>query len=69
MKMDGPVLEEKSSFKMWLSFSSELDWAFYIIFIAKTFHENCSPDLLHEVSFSCGCAVSQHSVSLVTDPL
>ena len=37
MKMDGSVLEEKSSFKMLgLTFSSELDWGFYIISIAKT---------------------------------
>ena len=37
MKIDGSVLEEKSSFKMpVLSFSSKLDWSSYIIFIAKT---------------------------------
>ena len=37
MKMDGPVLEEKSSFKMLgLTFSSKLDWDSYIISIAKT---------------------------------
>ena len=36
MKMGGSVLEEKLSFKMlWLTFSSKLDWAFYIISIAK----------------------------------
>ena len=35
--MDGSVLEEKSSCKMLgLSFSSKLDWGFYIISIAKT---------------------------------
>ena len=35
--MDGPVLEEKSSFKMLgLTFSSKLDWGSYIISIAKT---------------------------------
>ena len=35
--MDGSVLEEKSSFKMLgLTFSSKLDWSFYIISIAKT---------------------------------
>ena len=35
--MDGSVLEEKSSFKMLgLTFSSKLDWDFYIISIAKT---------------------------------
>ena len=37
VKMDGSVLEEKSSFKMLgLTFSSKLDWCSYIIFIAKT---------------------------------
>ena len=37
VKMDGPVLEEKSSFKMLqLTFSSKLDWGCYIISIAKT---------------------------------
>ena len=37
VKIDGSVLEEKSSFKMLgLSFSSKLDWGSYIISIAKT---------------------------------
>ena len=37
VKMDGSVLEEKSSFKMLgFTFSSKLDWSSYIIFIAKT---------------------------------
>ena len=37
VKMDGPVLEEKSSFKMWrLTFSSKLDWDSYVISIPKT---------------------------------
>ena len=37
MKMEGSVLEEKSSFKMQgLSFSSKLDWCSYIVSIAKT---------------------------------
>ena len=37
VKMDGSVLEEKSSFKMLgLTFSSKLDWGSYIIPIAKT---------------------------------
>ena len=37
MKMDGSVLEEKSSFKMLgLTFSSKLDWGSYIISIAET---------------------------------
>ena len=36
-KMDGSVLEEKSSFKMQgLTFSSKLDWRSYFISIAKT---------------------------------
>ena len=36
-KMEGSVLEEKSSFKMLgLTFSSKLDWGSYIISIAKT---------------------------------
>ena len=37
MKMDGFVLDEKSSFKILdLTFSSKLDWGFYIISLAKT---------------------------------
>ena len=37
VKMDGSVLEEKTSFKMLgLAFSSKLDWGSYIVFIAKT---------------------------------
>ena len=37
VKMDGSVLEGKSSFKMLrLTFSSKLDWGFHIISIAKT---------------------------------
>ena len=37
VKIDGSVLEEKSSFKMvGLTFSSKLDWDSYIISIAKT---------------------------------
>ena len=37
VKMNGSVLEEKSSFKMLgLTFSSKLDWGPYIISIAKT---------------------------------
>ena len=35
--MNGSVLEEKSFFKMLgLTFTSKLDWGFYIISIAKT---------------------------------
>ena len=37
VKMGGCILEKKSSFKMLgLTFSSKLDWGFYIISIAKT---------------------------------
>ena len=37
VKMDGSVLDEKSSFKMLgLTFCSKLDWGSYIISIAKT---------------------------------
>ena len=37
LKMDGSVLEEKSSFKMLgLTFFFKLDWGSYIICIAKT---------------------------------
>ena len=37
VKMDGSVLEKKSSFKiLGLTFSSKLDWGSYIISIAKT---------------------------------
>ena len=37
MKRDGSVLEEESSLKMLgLTFSSKLDWGFYIVIIAKT---------------------------------
>ena len=50
VKMDGSVLEEKSSLKMLgLTFSPKLDWGSYIISIAKT------PS---EVSFPWGCSVS-----------
>ena len=36
-KMDGPVLEERSPFKMLgLTLSSKLDWGSYVISIAKT---------------------------------
>ena len=37
LKMDGSVLEEKSSFNaLGLTFSSKFDWGSYIISIAKT---------------------------------
>ena len=48
VKMDGPILEEKSSFKMLaLTFSSKLDWGSCIISI-----ENGSFNSFYEVSFS-----------------
>ena len=56
VKMDGSVLEKKSSFKMlWLTFSSKLDWGSFIISIAKTASKKMGA-LIHsiEVSFSCG---------------
>ena len=41
VNMDGPVLEEKSSFKMLrLTFSSKLDWGSYITSIAKNAPKN-----------------------------
>ena len=41
VKMDGSVLEEKSSFKMLgFNFSSKLDWGSCIISIAKTASKN-----------------------------
>ena len=56
MKMDGSVLEEKSSSKMLgLTFSFKLDWGSYIISIARTASKKigaliCSMEfLLHEV--------------------
>ena len=36
VKMDGSILEEKSSFKMLGLTSSKLDWGSYVISIAKT---------------------------------
>ena len=47
MKMDGSVIEKKSTFKMLvLNFSSKLDWGSYIIL------HYWSLDLFYEVSFS-----------------
>ena len=52
VKMDGSVLEKKSSSKMLeMTFSSKLDWCFYIISIAKTASKNWSLDAFYEVSF------------------
>ena len=51
MKMDGSVLEEKSSFKMlWLTFSSKLDWGSYFVSIAKTASKKIGP-LIHSTKF------------------
>ena len=50
IKMEGSVLEEKSSFKMLgLTFSSKLDWGSHIISICKT--ASCF-SLFYEASFS-----------------
>ena len=44
VKMDGSVLEEKTSFKvLGLTFSSILDWGSYIVSIAKTAPRNLEP--------------------------
>ena len=51
VKMDGSVLEEKSSFKMLgLTFSSKLDWVSYIISIAKTASKKIGA-LIHSIKF------------------
>ena len=51
VKMDGSVLEEKSSFKMLgLTFSSKLDWGSYIISIAKTVSKKICA-LIHSMKF------------------
>ena len=51
MKMDGSVLDEKSSFKMLgLTFSSKLDWSSYIISIAKTASKKIGA-LIHSMKF------------------
>ena len=56
VKMDGSVLEEKSSFKMLgLTFSSNLDWG---SIAKKCLHENWGLGSFYEVSFSSGCSVS-----------
>ena len=51
VKMDGSILEEKSSFKMLgLTFSSKLDWGSYIISIAKTASKKIGA-LIHSMKF------------------
>ena len=56
VKMDGSVLEKKSSFKvLWLISSSKLDWGSYIITIAKTASKKFGGLIRF---FSRGCSVS-----------
>ena len=51
VKMDGSVLEEKSSFKMLgLTFSSKLDWSSYIVSIAETASKKVGA-LIHSMKF------------------
>ena len=51
VKMDGSVLEEKSSFKMMgLTFPSKLDWGSYIISLAKTASKK-NGALIHSMKF------------------
>ena len=51
VKMDGAVIEVKSSFKMLgLSFSSKLDWGSYIVSIAKTPSKKIGA-LVHSMKF------------------
>ena len=52
MKMNGSVLEDKSSFKiLGLTFSSKLDWGSYIVSVAKTFSEKIGA-LIRSMKFS-----------------
>ena len=52
VKMDGSILEEKSSFKMLgLTYSSKLDWGPYIISIAKTASKKTGA-LIHSMKFN-----------------
>ena len=51
VKMDGSILEEKTSFKMLgLTFSSKLDWGSYIVSIAKTASKKIGT-LIHSMKF------------------
>ena len=51
MEMDGFYFEENSSFKMLgLSFSSKLDWAYYIISFGRTASKNIGT-LIHSIKF------------------
>ena len=59
VKIDGPVLEEKSSFKMLgLTFSSKLDWGSYIISIAKT--ASLSPEVALYLYKSTNCPCMEY---------
>ena len=52
VKMDGSVLDEKSSFKMLgLTFSSKLDWGSYVISVVKTAFKKIGA-LIRSVKFS-----------------
>ena len=54
VKMDGSLLEERSSFKMLrLTFSSKLDWDSYVISIAKTASKKIAlkKALIHSMKF------------------
>ena len=51
VKMDGSILEEKTSFKMLgLTFSSKLDWGSYIVLITKTASKKIGA-LIHSMKF------------------
>ena len=53
MKMNGSVLEEKSSFKMLgLTFSFKLDWDSYVTSIAETTSKKIEALIRSIVSFS-----------------
>ena len=52
VKMNGSVLEDKSSFKiLGLTFSSKLDWGSYIVSVAKTFSKKIGA-LIRSMKFS-----------------
>ena len=54
VKMDGSILEEKSSFKkLGLTFFSKFDWGYYIISIAKTPSKKIGALRSFHASFSC----------------
>ena len=66
VKMDGSVLEEKSSLKMLglgLTFSSKLDWDSYIISIAKTASKKIG-DLIPSMKFSPEVAVYRYKSTI-----